>query len=103
MDLVIQLDFSKDIDDFAIIVSIADVYDAMTTNRCYRDALCPFEVITTFEREGFNKYKALYISTFLEHIVDTTNEHVILNDGSKGQIVLKNREQLARPTYLFTK
>ena len=95
----------EDIDDFAIIVSIADVYDAMTTNRCYRDALCPFEVITTFEREGFNKYKALYISTFLEHIVDTyMNEHVILNDGSKGQIVLKNREQLARPTiYLQNK
>ena len=77
----------------------------MTTNRCYRDALCPFEVIATFEREGFNKYKALYITTFLEHIVDTyMNEHVILNDGSKGQIVLKNREQLARPTiYLQNK
>lgn len=95
----------EDIDDFAIIVSIADVYDAMTTNRCYRGALCPFEVIATFEKEGFSKYKPEFIGTFLEHIVDTyMNEHVVLNNGCKGQIVLKNREQLARPTiYLQNK
>ena len=77
----------------------------MTTNRCYRGALCPFEVIATFEKEGFSKYKPEFIGTFLEHIVDTyMNEHVVLNNGCKGQIVLKNREQLARPTiYLQNK
>lgn len=88
-----------DIDDFAVIVSIADVYDAMTTARCYRDALCPFEVIATFEREGFHKYNPSYVTTFLNHIVDSyMNNQVLLNNGNKGQIVWKNKEQLARPT-----
>lgn len=94
-----------DIDNFAVIVSIADVYDAMTTSRCYRGAICPFEVVATFEKEGFQKYNKDYVNTFLNHIVDTyMNNHVVLNNGSKGQIVYKNKEQLARPTiFLPTK
>jgi putative nucleotidyltransferase with HDIG domain len=95
----------EDIDPFSIIVSITDVYDAMTTNRVYRDAICPFEVIAQFEREGFDKYNQEYISVFLNHIVDTyMNYHVLLNNGTYGQIVLKNKNQLARPTiYLPSK
>ncbi len=89
----------EDIDSFAVIVSIADVYDAMTTSRCYRDAICPFEVIATFEKEGFEKYNKNYISVFLNHIVDTyMNNQVLLNNGNKGQIIWKNKEYLARPT-----
>lgn len=90
---------ADDIDSFAIIVSIADVYDAMTTNRCYRGAICPFTVIEAFEKEGFNKYNPKYVRTFLEHVADTyTNQYVSLSNGIKGQIVLKNREHLSRPT-----
>lgn len=100
------LGLTKDaIDPFAVIVSIADVYDAMTSKRCYRDAICPFEVIQTFEREGFHKYNTTYVNTFLNHIVDAyMHDHVSLNDGRRGQIVWKNKEQLARPTiYLPTR
>ena len=53
------------IDKFAKIVSIADVYDAMTANRCYRDGLCPFEVIAMFEKEGLTQFNPKYILTFL--------------------------------------
>ncbi len=95
----------EDIDPFSLIVSIADVYDAMTTKRCYRDAICPFEVIDTFEQEGFDKYNAEYANVFLNHIVDTyMNYNVVLNNGRSGKIVLKNKENLARPTiYLPSK
>lgn len=41
------------IDPYARIVAIADVYDAMTAARCYRGPLCPFRVIEMFEVEGF--------------------------------------------------
>lgn len=96
---------TEDIDPFSIIVSIADVYDAMTTDRVYREAICPFEVIATFEKEGFSKYNTQYTTIFLSHIVDTyMNYHVRLSDGSLGQIVLKNKKDLARPTlYLSSK
>lgn len=89
---------SDRIDKFAQIIAIADVYDAMTANRCYRHGLCPFEVISTFEQEGLHKYNTKYILTFLEHIADVySNNDVILNDKSRGTIVLINRHQLSRP------
>lgn len=88
----------KEIDDFAKIIAIADVYDAMTANRCYRKGLCPFEVIATFEREGLNKYDSRYILTFLNRIVDTyICNSVLLNDGTCGKIVLMNQKSLSRP------
>lgn len=86
-----------EIDDFAAIVSIADVYDAMTSDRCYRAGLCPFEVIAQFEHEGLQKYKPKYILTFLNRIANTyVNNNVRLNDGSTGEIILINK-RLTRP------
>lgn len=86
------------IDDFAAIVSIADVYDAMTANRCYRAGLCPFEVIAQFEHEGLQKYKPQFILTFLNRIANTyINNNVRLNDGTVGEIVFINK-RLTRPT-----
>lgn len=88
----------SDIDDFAAIVAIADVYDAMTANRCYRAGLCPFEVIAQFEREGLQKYKPKFILTFLNRIASTyINNNVRLNDGTVGEIVFINKS-LTRPT-----
>ncbi len=55
---------TNEIDDHAMIVSIADVYDAMTSARKYRTPLCPFEVIAEFEKDGLSKYKPQYILTF---------------------------------------
>ena len=43
------------IGDYAKIVSIADVYDAMTSARVYRGPLCPFKAIALFESEGLQK------------------------------------------------
>ena len=88
----------NEIDDFTSIVSIADVYDAMTANRCYRDGLCPFEVIAMFEKEGLTQFNPKYILTFLDHIANTyINNEVLLSDGSSGKIVLINKK-LTRPT-----
>lgn len=88
----------SEIDDFAAIVSIADVYDAMTANRCYRAGLCPFEVIAQFEQEGLQKYKPQFILTFLNRIANTyINNNVRLNDGTIGEIVFINK-RLTRPT-----
>jgi len=36
---------AEEIPGFAVIIGIADVYDAMTTDRVYRKALPPNEVI----------------------------------------------------------
>lgn len=89
---------SDEIYQFSKIVAIADVYDAMTAKRVYRDALCPFEVIASFEKDGIYKYETKYILKFLEEIANTyINNRVILNDGTEGEIILINRRDLSRP------
>lgn len=89
---------SSQIDKYAKIVMIADVYDAMTSSRCYRGSLCPFEVISMFESEGLTKFEPKYMMTFFDHISQLyQNSTVKLNDGRIGQIVFMNRNTLSRP------
>lgn len=86
------------IDDHAKIVAIADVYDAMTSNRRYRDAICPFDVVDEFERDGFLKYDPGFLMTFLERIVESYLHNLVrLSDGRVGEVILINRLSLSRP------
>lgn len=88
----------SDTDDFASIVAIADVYDAMTTARSYRAPLCPFQVIENFEKDGLQKYNPKYILTFLEHIAGIYQNHrVLLSDGRSATIVMQGSRQLSKP------
>lgn len=87
-----------ELDNYAMIVAIADVYDAMTAARKYRAPLCPFEVIAEFENDGLSKYHPKYILTFLNHIANTyQNNQVLLSDGRKAKIILLNQNHLSRP------
>ncbi|MDD2972899.1 MAG: HD-GYP domain-containing protein [Lachnospiraceae bacterium] len=86
------------IDRFAKIVSITDVYDAMTSARVYRGPLCPFKVIELFEAEGLQKYDTKYVLTFLECVVNTyLLNRVRLSNGVEGEIVFINKSVLSRP------
>jgi putative nucleotidyltransferase with HDIG domain len=89
---------SDQIEDFAKIISIADVYDAMTSNRRYRKAICPFDVVENFERDGFLKYDPKYLMVFMERIVQSYLHNIVrLNDGREGEVVMINRLSLSRP------
>ncbi len=89
------------IDEFAKIVSIVDVYDAMTSPRVYRGPMCPFDVIQLFEEEGFRKYDSAYILTFLKRIAESyLNEQVRLSDGRIGKLVFINVHALSRPVVM---
>lgn len=90
---------ASQIDPFAKIVAIADVYDAMTSARVYRGPLCPFVAISLFESEGLQKYDADTIMTFLVNIVNTyLLNRVKLSNGLEGDIVFINRDHLSKPT-----
>ena len=74
------------IDPYARIVAIADVYDAMTAARCYRGPLCPFRVIEMFEAEGFQKYDVSILLPFLENVVNSCLQNrCLLSDGRSGK------------------
>ncbi len=84
---------------FARMVSIADVYDAMTSARPYRGPLCPFKTIEVFEEEGLQKYDPQFIMTFLENVVNTyLLNSVRLSNGERGTIVYINKDHLSAPT-----
>lgn len=86
------------IDSFAKIVAIADVYDAMTSARVYRGPLCPFEIISLFEKEGLTKYDPTYLLAFLEGVAQSyTHKQVRLSNGMEGEIVLINKNNLSKP------
>lgn len=92
----------ENIDEFAMIIGIADVYDAMTAARSYRSPLCPFQVIANFEKEGYQKYHTKYILTFLTKIAVTyQSNRVILSDGRGCNIAMLNSQDLSRPLVRF--
>jgi HD-GYP domain-containing protein (c-di-GMP phosphodiesterase class II) len=89
---------SDEIDSFASIIAIADVYDAMTASRAYRAPKCAFQVIAAFEDDGVKKYNPKYILTFLERIANLyQNAEVVLSDGRIARVVYINTSRLSKP------
>lgn len=86
------------ISEYAKLITVVDIYEAMTANRVYRDGVCPFEVVRIYESEGFQKYDTKYLMTFLREIVDTyINNTVMLSDGTQGEIIMINQQSLSNP------
>ncbi len=86
------------INEFAKIVAIADVYEAMTSPRTYRKAKCPFEVMRLFETEGLTHFDPKYLMVFMENITQSyMGTRVRLNDGTVGTIVYINKLCYSRP------
>lgn len=87
-----------DIDRYARIVAIADVYEAATAPRVYRKGLSPFEVFEMFEKEGIQKYDTHMIMTFMEKLADTYMlNRVRLSNDKVGKIVYINKQAVSRP------
>ena len=88
----------QEIDKYAKIMSILDVYEAMTSARSYREPKCPYTVVEIMKRDGFQNYDAGYLMLFLGKIVEELiGTKVRLSDGSEGEVVLNNKTDLARP------
>lgn len=87
-----------DIDRFSKIVTIADIFDAMTSERVYRAAMCPFSVIKYFEDDGIQKYEIKFILTFLENVSNAyLNHKVTLSNGMEGNVIFINPDNYSRP------
>ena len=88
----------EQIEPFARIVAIADTYDAMTSDRAYRAAICPFDVIEMFEREGIVKYDVEFLLPFLEKAVQAyMNTNVRLSTNQSGKVIMINKNEFSKP------
>lgn len=89
----------KEIHEYAQIVAIADVYDALTSVRPYRNRHKPSEAIEYLFGNGNAQFDLELVRLFCEHVciypVSTT---VMLNTGQIGVISANHPGSVQRPT-----
>ncbi len=89
------------ISDFAKIVSIADIYEAMTANRKYRTGMCPFDVINAF-MGSIQAYDPKVLLQTMERIASSyVNMQVYLNGGIEAKVILINKNAPGKPMVML--
>lgn len=83
---------------FSKIIAIADIFDAMTSNRVYRRKELPFSVLEMFLDNNFGKLDTklvmLFVNRFSEYYLGSK---VILNNGETAVIVKFNEYEVTKP------
>jgi putative nucleotidyltransferase with HDIG domain len=88
----------REISDHARIIAVADVYDAMTSNRVYQKASTPFRVIEEVFGEMFNKLDPHITLTFLQNLKDSLIGYIVrLSDGSEARVIYLDKNRLVQP------
>ncbi|MPM29739.1 Cyclic di-GMP phosphodiesterase [bioreactor metagenome] len=83
---------------FGRILAVADVYDALTSNRPYRKAGLPNEVIEYMMGNAYIHFDYEVLKAFLKSVVAyPAGMLVTLSDGKKAMIVKNNEENTLRP------
>ncbi len=87
-----------EIHEFARITALADVYDAMSTDRVYRKRLLPHEVIEYLRDQERILFDPELTRVFLQNIAPfPIGSMVLLNGGEKGIVIKINKDFPARP------
>lgn len=77
---------------FAKIIHIADVYDALTSERVYKKAQSPGEAVEFLMKNSGTMFQPEYVKAFITYIpVYPKGRNVILSDGSIA-VVVENRQ-----------
>ena len=88
----------EEIDRFAKLVNICNIYDSMTSDRPRQKAVTPFAVIEEYETRGLSKYDTRAILVFQKNTVNTyLNCPVRLTNGAVAYVVYINPGRLGRP------
>lgn len=83
---------------FAKIIAIADVFDAMTSNRVYRSKATPFDVFRMFEADGRYKFNKKIVSTFINNLANYyIGSGVKLNNNIDGKVVYVSPQSISCP------
>lgn len=80
------------------IVAVADVYDAMLSEKVYKDRKTPFVVMEEMMKDEFGKLDTKVLLTFLKHIADYyVGVYVKLSTGAIGEVVFIHSHCVYRP------
>ncbi|GAB4282108.1 MAG: hypothetical protein Kow0029_27510 [Candidatus Rifleibacteriota bacterium] len=83
---------------FARICAVADVYDALTTDRPYRVAMSPYEAMKILNAGIDNHFDPKVLTSFVRKFsLYPAGSLVVLNDGSYALVLKNNPSSVIRP------
>ncbi|WP_069997697.1 HD-GYP domain-containing protein [Cellulosilyticum sp. I15G10I2] len=90
--------YNENINDIAKILAVADVYDAMMSERPYKKKHSPFDVMQLMQEGAFGKLDTKILLTFLTNVANYyVGVYVLLSTGEIGQVVAINPTCVYRP------
>lgn len=88
----------EDIHEYARIVSIVDVYDALTNDRVYRNKIGSDKALDYIESMAGTQFDRLMVDKFLKNVARyPVGKGVKLNTGFKGYVISNNKKYISRP------
>lgn len=83
---------------YSKIITVADIFDAMTANRSYKSKDTPFKVFELMQHGSFGILNPIVLKVFLDNITTYyIGSKVLLNTGEQGNVVFMNKSNLSRP------
>ncbi|MGE5623905.1 MAG: HD-GYP domain-containing protein, partial [Methanocella sp.] len=82
----------------ARVVAVADVFDAMTSNRVYKPSQPEYAVLGHLRDSGFSLLDPRLIRVFVQHLVYRTLGRLVrLSNGQVGHVILVDSRNPAKP------
>jgi putative nucleotidyltransferase with HDIG domain len=83
---------------YAKIISVADVYDALTSERVYKKRITPFDTFMELEKIGYGFFDTKVMLTFLANIAEYyIGSKVRMSNGQLGKVVFVAPRQASTP------
>jgi putative nucleotidyltransferase with HDIG domain len=83
---------------YSRIVAIADVYDAMTSERVYKSRSTPFEAFRMFQSAGLGLFDVKILNVFMNGLANyLMGIKVLLSNGEVGEIVFVPLHSITNP------
>ena len=93
----------ENIHQFARIIHVADVYDALTAKRAYKDAMNPSDAIEYLMANSGSMFDIDAVNTFLKYLAPyPIGCNVLLSSGQQGTVIENNEKYLSRPRIKLT-
>lgn len=88
----------KEIPIYSRIIAIADIFDAMTSDKVYKAKTSPFSAAEEIKLMSFDKLDPQIANLFLKKIAEFyVGNKVLLSTGEEGEIVYLNKFDIHKP------
>lgn len=93
----------EEIPELARLMSVADVYDALTANRPYHEAWLPSDTLEYMFTQAYRQFDPNFVRLFVSHVnVYPVGISVKLSNGMAGVVAKPGDTNLTRPRILVT-